>query len=196
MNESRPELEIKPATQADELKASAHEVVDETKAAASHAADSVREHAQVAADQAKEAGREAADALREEGSRMILERKDQALRRIDRCGTAVRHTAEKLSEEGDENLAHYAGAVADGIGSFSNYLRRQDFRGVWADTERLVRTKPELVFGGMFIAGLAISRFLKAGSRSEPARQEAKVPQPVPYYSSPVVAGKDPAAQI
>src|SRR5690606_3987489 len=43
---------------------------------------------------------------------------------------------------------------------------RQDLGQLLDDVEATARRRPELVFGGLLIAGLATARFLKASSRS------------------------------
>src|SRR5690606_28949234 len=73
---------------------------------------------------------------------------------------------DSLREEDDQNLADYADRAAEKLSRVENYLKRQDLGQLLDDVEATARRRPELVFGGLLIAGLATARFLKASSRS------------------------------
>lgn len=73
-------------------------------------------------------------------------------------------------QEENETLADYVEAAADLVGQFSRYLREKDFGQMLEHAENAARRRPELLFGGMLIAGLATARFLKS-SRKRDDRQ-------------------------
>lgn len=78
---------------------------------------------------------------------------------------AARRAAGRLDEEGDDNLAHYLRAAADRVDSFGSHLRDSKLGNLVNEVENVARRQPEVFFGAMFVAGLAIARFAKASRR-------------------------------
>lgn len=96
------------------------------------------------------------------------ERKNQLGERIHHYGSAVRRAADKLRDEQDPNIAHYAESIAERIDEAADYVQSRDPGMIMRDVENIARRRPEIFFGGMFFAGLMLSRFLKAsGQRDE-----------------------------
>jgi hypothetical protein len=108
----------------------------------------------------------ARDRVARRGSEFVETQKSRAADEVQIFGAAVREAGQKLKEEGQENVASYAEAVADEMERAGSYLRDRDVRRLRSDASRFARERPALFLGGMFLAGLAASRFLKA-SESE-----------------------------
>jgi len=111
-----------------------------------------------AADRAAEAARRA----REYGSAVIDQQKHRAAQQLGSFGSALRDTASRLQDERDATLAGYAEAAADKLNQAADYVRNRDANTMISDAKSFARRRPELVIGGMFIAGVALARFLKA----------------------------------
>ena len=152
--------------QAQEVKREAREMKDAATQSARDTARDVKESAKAAADQAASKAREQAGRLagqaKEQGAAMLEQQKTRAADVIGDVGAAVRRAADKLHQENDDNLAGYADAVAEQLESCGRYLREREPRQLVNDVADLTRRRPEWVLGGMYVAGLALARFLKA----------------------------------
>jgi F0F1-type ATP synthase membrane subunit b/b' len=143
-----------------------------------HQAEEMREGAHMTGEQLKQKTAEAAEQLKQKGSETLHElrhqaedmatrQKDTLLEKLRHCSHASRKAAEALREDNDPMMARYAEALAGQIDRGADYFRTQDYRGILHDTEDFARRHPEVFFGGLFVAGLALARFLKASSSGE-----------------------------
>jgi hypothetical protein len=129
---------------------------------ASQATDSARR----AGEHAKDAAQDVTRRVREQGTSLAMAQKERTAEELSHFGNAIRCAAETLHEEGDHNIADYADLAVERIDQMTRYIRERDLGGLVDDAEHATRRRPELVYGGMFIAGLALSRFLKASARN------------------------------
>ncbi len=119
---------------------------------------------QVAAN-LKENGSEALQTAKDAGSNYIDEQKEKLAGQIVRYTEAVKAACETL-QNGDANLLVSPGQRASRqMERAAEYLRNHDAKDFLNDLGDLARRRPEIVFGGLFVAGLASVRFLKASSR-------------------------------
>jgi hypothetical protein len=114
----------------------------------------------------KERGQRAASRAKDKTAAFLADRQHQAASKIEGVAEAARRAAETLREQGDENVAGYAETAADQVAELSRYLRDRRPNDLLHDLEDAATRHPALVYGGLFVAGLAISRFLKASERS------------------------------
>jgi hypothetical protein len=140
---------------------------DTVRAVAQQAGEQLKQKASEATDQLKNKSSEAIQQVREQAQEFAEGRKNQLLDRLGHCSAASRKAAEQLRADNDSALAGYADTLANQIDRSTEYFRQRDVRGLIADTEDFARRQPELFFGGLFIAGLALSRFLKASARQQ-----------------------------
>lgn len=119
----------------------------------------------------KQKGSETAHQLQDQSKEFMQTRKAELAGRISGCGAAVRRAADKLRDEQDPNIASYADMVADRFQQAGDYIQSRDISSIYHDVEDMARRRPEILFGGMFVVGLALSRFLKASNER-------------PYYES------------
>ncbi len=136
-----------------DAQAKAGEKLNETKRQAGEAVEQVK-------TQAANAARDA----RAKGERMLEEQKTRVAGEVAVYADAARRAADKLSDDSDSNLAGYVSSAADYLDRFG---RRIDERGVGElidDVRSLARRRPEIFYGGMFVAGLAAARFLKSSA--------------------------------
>ena len=133
--------------------------------------DQVTETARTAAEQTKRKAAEYADQARTRGVEMLDQQRHTAASQLQTVGEAVHRAADKFREDHDDNIAGYVDALADEVDRCARYLEQRDMGALVNDTQRFARRNPELFLGGMFLAGLALSRFLKA-SRPETGGQQ------------------------
>jgi len=129
---------------------------------AGQAAETAREELGAAAEKARHATTDAARRAKEEAQSFMARQKDAAANEISHLGEAVQRAAEKLHEEEDHNVASYVEAAANRARSTAEYLQQRDVTDLFADMQTMARRHPTAVCGGMFAAGVAIARFLKA----------------------------------
>jgi hypothetical protein len=83
---------------------------------------------------------------------------------------ALRAASERLRNEEQGNvLADPAQKAAEQLEGMSSFLREKEPADFLDELETFARRRPEVVFGGLFVVGLAAARFLKA-SRRRPRR--------------------------
>ena len=122
------------------------------------AIEEIKTATQSATRQAQEAGRD-----------FIQEQKENLAQKVDQYTEAMRAACERLRTEDDNVLVGPAQKALDQLERMSGYLREKQAADVLDDLESYARRRPEVVFGGLFVAGLATARFFKA-SRRRPRR--------------------------
>lgn len=128
---------------------------------------SVKQKARQTKDTVLEKGSEAISQAKDKTRSFAEDRKSQLGERIHGYGSSIRRAADKLRDEDDPNIAHYADVVADKLDQAADYVQSRDPGMILRDVERAARRRPEIFFGGMFLAGLVLSRFLKASSERD-----------------------------
>src|SRR5690606_5090337 len=106
--------------------------------------------------------------LSENAQNMIGQQKQRLCDGITGAAEAARAAAERLEEREDRSIAGYARTAADGLEQVRDYLAAADVNDMLDDVRGFTRRHPEWVLGGLFVAGLAMSRFLKADRRFGP----------------------------
>lgn len=128
------------------------------------------------ARQAKESvlnkGSDALNKAKEKTRSLAEDRKNQLGERIHGYSSAFRRAADNLREEKDPNIAHYAESIADRIDQAADYVQSKEPGMILHDIENAARRRPEIFFGGMFLAGLVLARFLKASNQRDDVYQE------------------------
>ena len=118
--------------------------------------------AEQAKEKAQEAGQQARSRVRDEVDRRSTEAGEQAGSAAD----AVRKASEQLREQGNEPVAKGMEQVADRVERAGGWLRDSDGDRILADVEGFARRNPMAVAAGGLAAGFALSRLLKASSRT------------------------------
>ena len=148
------------------------------------------EQARTKAEQQWREGRQKFEESREQVTRQLREHKDRletkasnvadnGRRRLasgirDAAG-AARAAAEDLKNRDDKTIAGYAESAADQLDRLHDYFDRAELRDLARDAADFTRRRPEWVLGGMFVAGLAAARFLKA---DRPGRSQFRAEGP------------------
>jgi len=123
-----------------------------------------------AGERVKEKAKEAGDKVKEHGRTFLNEQKGRVGSEIRTYSTAARHAAERLESESDTNLSSYVSSAADQLDRLATRVQERDLGELIDDVEEMARRRPEVFYGGMFVAGLVAARFLKA-SKEKRARE-------------------------
>jgi len=126
--------------------------------------DQLKQQVRDAARETKEKTLRAAEGLKERYMHAAWDCKEGVASRTRRLGDVLHNAAEELRRDGDPNVADGIEAAARRVEDLSEYLHQADFTTLKRSTADFTRRHPEWVYGGMFIAGLAIARLLKAGA--------------------------------
>jgi hypothetical protein len=134
------------------------------KTGASEAASKTADAARDATERVRHTAAQVAGQAREYGTKLVEDQKRRAGDGLQTFVDAIRGAADRLHRGNDHNLAAYADAAAEQIDRAASYLRERPINELAGDLRNASRRRPEWVVGGMFIAGLAMARFLKASS--------------------------------
>ncbi len=102
--------------------------------------------------------------MQEQGGEFVEQQKSSAAEEVAKVGGALRRASEKLGDQQSDAAAHYTQLAADRVEQTARYLKQRQVNELLDDASELVRQKPALFLGGMFLAGLAAARFVKAAS--------------------------------
>lgn len=133
----------------------------------SGASTTIKDKARETKDRVMSKGSEALNRAKERGRSVADEQKNHLGERIHGYSSAIRRSAEQLREDKDPNIAQYADVIADKIDQCADYVRSRDPGTMLRDVENAARRRPEIFFGGMFLAGLVLARFLKASNQRD-----------------------------
>lgn len=146
---------------------SATSTAEDAKRAAREAGAELKAQARDAAETMKEQVRQGGERARQMGADWLEQGKGRVQRELASYRDATRRAAAKLEGENDTNLASWANQAADLLDRAEEGLKSRDLNRLIDDAGAAARKQPELFYGGMFVAGLALARFLKASSRRE-----------------------------
>ena len=113
---------------------------------------------------------EASARIRRRAGENLEEQKSRAALLVDDLGGAIHRAADELRDRRDERTADWAEALSEQLRRASRYLADRDLRRIGDDLGAATRRRPGVAIGGLFVAGIAAARFLKASR--ERARDE------------------------
>lgn len=90
---------------------------------------------------------------------------------IGRFGSALHAAADKLHENNDF-LAGFMDNLADKLDNLSSYINERESKDIINNLQDFAEKNPYLTIGGMFVAGLAVSRLFKAETNSTSQSRE------------------------
>ena len=112
-----------------------------------------------AGERVKEKAKEAGDKVKEQGRTFLNEQKDRVGSEIGTYSAAARRAAERLESESDTNLSSYVSSAADQLDRLATRVQERDLGELIDDVEEMARRRPEVFYGGMFVAGLVARAF-------------------------------------
>ncbi len=136
----------------------------------------IGEQASATAEELQQKMQQASQRAKQRGSELLDGQKHRAAEELSQVSSAIRRAADELHADHDDNLAEYVEMAAAKIDGMADYLRQRDLGRMYQDIESTARRRPELFFGGMFLVGLGLSRFLKASTRSHQGSREFEYP--------------------
>jgi F0F1-type ATP synthase membrane subunit b/b' len=161
---NEPQDRLKQHT--DDVRQMAGGVREKAGAAASQAGEKLREVSRQAKDQALERARDTTAQAKERASTAITQQKDRIADEVGVISQALHRAADTLDENSDQAVGRYVHKAADLVDSCANWLRHKDATDMLRGCGNFTRRHPEVVLGGMFLAGVALARFLKASERN------------------------------
>jgi hypothetical protein len=127
-----------------------------------------REQGSEAVEDIKTAAESAAREAQQVGRDFMHEQKENLAQKVRNYAEAVRAASKRLREEEGNILAEPAQRAAEQLERVSSYLHEKEAADFFNDLEAFTRRRPEVVYGGLFVIGLAAARFFKA-SRKAPS---------------------------
>jgi hypothetical protein len=107
--------------------------------------------------------------VKEEAERVFEAQRGRASSKAEKIGKVVRQTAHALRAVRLDSVAEQVEAGAQKVDDASEYIKERNLTEVLQDAEEIVQRNRGLAVGGLFIAGFALARFLKA---SEPQAED------------------------
>lgn len=130
--------------------------------------DELKRQAVEMTEAAKAKACQAAEQAKQSGAQYACEKKARVADEIGVFSGAIRKASSKLRDEQHDSIASYVDAAAEQLDRCRQSLESKDVGELIDDVQDFARRRPEVVYGGLFVAGLAAMRFLKA---SKPSRQ-------------------------
>lgn len=129
--------------------------------------EELRQQAVEMTEAAKAKACQAAGQAKESGAQYAREKKARVAEEIGVFSGAIRKASSKLHDEQHDSIASYVDAAAEQLDCCRHSLESKDIGEIVDDVQDFARRRPEVVYGGLFVAGLAAMRFLKASSPSQ-----------------------------
>jgi len=145
---------------------SPQKILGRVKDGASEVAGYVTSGARAATRQVRQTAGELTNAvvstLEDEAERLFEQQKDRAVSRVASISKLADRTAHALHAVKADPVAKYLEDASRRVDDAADYLKESTLTQVLEDTGEVVRRNRGLVMGGMFLAGFALTRFLKA----------------------------------
>ena len=109
------------------------------------------------------------------------EAKQRAAERVRKLGGAVRKIGEHMRVEEQFYIADRANDACQRLDAVADYIDQSELSMMLRDAGDVARKRPGMVFGGTFLLGLAVGRFLKlpeGGAATRTPKREIKGPEP------------------
>jgi len=137
-----------------------------------------RQVVRAVAEQATQQVSGAAKALKGQGGEFLAQQKRRAAAELTGVAGSIRETAGQLEQGplGGTGVTAYVEAAADGAETVARYLDERDLGDLVDDAADVVRRQPRWFVGGLFVAGLAMARFVKASQTRAAASSGGEQP--------------------
>lgn len=129
--------------------------------------EEVRQASAPFAETLRTEGESVARHAREAGENVFNEQRAIVACSAQHLASALHTASTQLREQGEAFIGSYTDWAANSLDRFSEQITREDFDGFISRASRYTRERPEIVFGGALLAGIALTRLLKYGA-SEP----------------------------
>ena len=161
--------------------AGGEDVVEQLRALKERAGDVVERVASGARTTAEQMKQKAAEiteeitgTIRDEAERLFDEQKGKAASKVNRFGKVMHQAAHALHAVKADGVADMVDGAAGRVEGLNEYLEERTLAQVLEDVGEVARSHPGMMLGGLFLAGFAGARFLKASaSRADSNGAEA-----------------------
>ena len=157
-------LKEQAKAEAQNLKQAAGEQVQQVASIAKTEAERARAAAENKLTEVKTRARSATETI-------VNEKKQRVAGQLGLVTEALTKTSEKLHQDQHGAIAQYTDLAAEKVEEFRRTIETKDIGDIVDDVQRFARRQPALVFGGLFLAGLATMRFMKASSHDRTQRE-------------------------
>jgi hypothetical protein len=118
--------------------------------------------AKASAESVRESSAEAMGKFGDEAQQMADERRLRLAAMLEEIGVVADSAATRFSADRFGMLADYTGRFAKGLNDASRRVRQHSNQELWKQGSEFAHKRPELVVGGMFVAGWTLARYFKA----------------------------------
>ncbi|KMQ49430.1 hypothetical protein CHISP_3652 [Chitinispirillum alkaliphilum] len=115
--------------------------------------------------------KEVQNEFREKGMEMARSKKGAVVGEMENICNALHAASEQLHDKNDY-FAKWVDMAAEKVDSACEFVKKEEPEDVVSAVKDLSHKNPYLAIGGMFFAGLALSRFLKAGDGKAISKEE------------------------
>jgi hypothetical protein len=129
---------------------------------ASQVGEDIKHEAYQLAEDARQTVMKATERAKDSGQQYLTGKKKVLADEVGIFSSAIRKASGKLREEDHNALADYVDAAAEQLDYLRSSFQNKSVTQLLEDAQQVVRRRPEVVYGGMFVAGLLAMRFLKA----------------------------------
>ena len=140
-----------------------NDVVSRLKEQASEVTHLLKSGAAQLKEQAAEQAKQLGKVVRDEADRMVHDQKIRTAVKIQSMGSAAQKAARFLHAGKVDGVAEYVDMAARAADQASKYLDDHELGEMADDLGDLAKRQPGAVFAGLFLAGVIIGRFIKAG---------------------------------
>ena len=151
--------------ESEQVRQKAKDTVREAGEKVRETGDKLRQAGERTKEELMRSTRRARSEVQQRADAMIAERKARAADEVSVFGQALHQAASTLDEKGEGNIGTYVHQAADLVDSCADWLRNQEPGEMLRGCGNFTRRHPEVVLGGLFVAGIAVARFLKASDR-------------------------------
>lgn len=149
----------------DDAKRQAEDLRRQAGEAAHDAGERLKQMGRETKDRAAQAARQTTSQVRDRATEAVAQQKNRLAEEVSVFGLALHRAAETLESNDDKVAGQYAHKAADWIDGIANFLREKDVTAMTRTCGDFTRRHPEVVLGGLFLAGVSVARFLKASDR-------------------------------
>ncbi len=145
----------------------------------SDAGHETRQAAEDAAQTLKDEGRRLATGLKAKADSLANEQKQTATSYLNDFSEAVNSLTSTLDERGHGTIASYTRSAADELRRMGGSIEARDYSELARDVGAFAQRNPAVFFGGAFVIGFGIARFLASSRTGAHGGEDSARPHPL-----------------
>lgn len=104
------------------------------------------------------------DRVKSEGIDHLEAQRQKVSANLEQVSTALRQTSQSLASSDNQLAVNVVDWTSERLENLASYLASRDLATMTDDARAFARRRPPLFLGGMFVAGIGIARYLRAGA--------------------------------